>query len=102
MGSAALEPLSSFWGPRNFRYGTGQAHGSRRGGEHTAQSVPRYDEGDRELYGGEGFVVTVTANLYRLELTEVAATTVMGLTSKTTCEAIIIVGGGGYGLKRPC
>lgn len=55
-------------------------------------------EDDRELYDGDGFVVAVTENHYRLELTEVAAATVMELTDEMTCEVTIIVGGGGYGL----
>jgi len=53
---------------------------------------------DRELYDGDGFVVAVTENHYRLELTEVQATTVIELTDETTCDVTIIVGGGGYGL----
>jgi len=68
-----------------------------------ASTLPRafhhVDEDDRELYDGDGFVVAVTENHYRFELTEVAATTVMELTDETTCEVTIIVGGGGYGLK---
>jgi hypothetical protein len=55
-------------------------------------------ERNRELHDGDGFVVAVTENHYRLELTEVRATTVMELTDERTCEVTIIVGGGGYGL----
>ena len=56
------------------------------------------DEENRELYDGNGFVVAVTENHYRMELTEVQATTVMELINQTTCEVTIIAGGGGYGL----
>lgn len=54
-------------------------------------------EDDREMYDGDGFVVAFTVNHYRLELTEVAAATVMELVDDVTCEVTIMVGGGGYG-----
>ncbi|MGB9952526.1 MULTISPECIES: hypothetical protein [unclassified Haloarcula] len=67
-----------------------------------ASTLPRafhdIDEENRELYDGNGFVVAVTENHYRMELTEVQATTVLELIDETTCEVTIIAGGGGYGL----
>ncbi|AJF25022.1 hypothetical protein EGO51_12630 [Haloarcula hispanica] len=67
-----------------------------------ASTLPRafHDiaEDSRELYDGNGFVVAVTENHYRMELTEVQATTVLELIDETTCEVTIIAGGGGYGL----
>jgi hypothetical protein len=67
-----------------------------------ASTLPRafhdIPEENRELYDGSGVVVAVTENHYRMELTEVQATTVMELVDETTCEVTIIVGAGGYGL----
>lgn len=57
-------------------------------------------EDNRELHDGDGFVVAVTENQPRRELTEVVATTVMEVTSETRCEVTIVTGGSGYGLAN--